>query len=1120
MEDGVYIVDKNYNIEYINPSLTKEFGHFEGMKCFKYFHDLNEICPWCKNKEVFQGKTVRWEWYSPKNQKTYDLIDTPLKNPDGSISKLEIFRDITERKKRVEELEKTHSKLNQIFNITIPLCVIDKKFNIIRINNTFSSIFNVKREEIIGRKCYDIILGPLCNTPECTMRQILGGKDHWDYEKDLELDNGNEIVCNMRAVPYRGPDGEIIGVIQNYTDITARKKIEDMLKLNKERYSLATNAAKVGVWDLNIENGKFYLDPNIKMILGYSDEEIPNIIDAWVKHVHPDDLKGIKEGVQAHLEGKTSEYIDEYRMLHKDGSIRWIQVRGRAIRDTQGNAIRMVGTDIDITSQKEAEVKLKISETKLKLLNKELEQKVKEKTKELRESEEKYRTLFEQAADSIILIDLETGNLIDFNNKMNETLGYTREEFKKIKIPDFDMMENSDEHKAHIMKVVKEGFDSFETKYITKNGDIRNIFVNAKAVRIKEKIYIQSILQDITERKKIEEALRESEKNIRALFEHAGNAILLENDKEEILDANLAASKLFGYTHEELLKMKTSDLQPPTEQRLPIYSNPDIVFINPIEKSGLCCDGTQISIEVTITPLKRKINTFFLSIVRDITERKQIEEKIREREKLLSNTFSSIQDGICVIDKTYSIIRANPTIEKLYPHIKPILKKKCYDVFFNRLQPCENCFIQKLKKTREPYSKIIKRKDLDGKIISMLNIYTFPLLDHDTAEVEGVIEYIRDITEQYSAQVQLKESEEKTRNIINNISDVLMESDIDGIITFVSPQIYDILGYHPKELIGFKFLELIYPEEKLAYEKLINITSKAGFKISEELRIMHKKGYYIPISIKGSIEEINNKLKFFIVIRDITEQRKIDNMMKSEIKKLEELDQIRSDLIRRISHELKTPLISIFSGSQFLLDHSIDKSEAQTHRIIESIHMGGSRLKDLADNLIFAYNIDSKELNLSLMRKNIIKIIKNCVEDIVFQAKRRKIFINIELLKELYIEVDKSMIKRAIFNILSNAVKNTPTNGNISVSTFDHSNYIDIIVKDHGVGLTKKEKLRLFKRFGKIERYGKGMDVDLEGAGLGLYVANEIVKLHYGEIIVKSKGRNKGSTFIIRLQRN
>jgi two-component sensor histidine kinase len=104
MEDGVYIVNQQYDIEYVNSILMKEFGQPGKKKCYEYFHDRKEACPWCQNKDVFAGKTVRWEWHSLKKQKTYDLIDTPLKKPDGSISKLEIFRDITERKKAEEEI--------------------------------------------------------------------------------------------------------------------------------------------------------------------------------------------------------------------------------------------------------------------------------------------------------------------------------------------------------------------------------------------------------------------------------------------------------------------------------------------------------------------------------------------------------------------------------------------------------------------------------------------------------------------------------------------------------------------------------------------------------------------------------------------------------------------------------------------------------------------------------------------------------------------------------------------------------------------------------------------------------------------------------------------------------
>jgi len=104
MKDGVFIVNDQYTIEYINPELENDFGPLEGRKCYQYFHGREETCAWCKIGEVMAGKTVRWECSFPKNQKTYDIIGTPTTNLDGSVSTLEIFHDITERK-RVEQLK-------------------------------------------------------------------------------------------------------------------------------------------------------------------------------------------------------------------------------------------------------------------------------------------------------------------------------------------------------------------------------------------------------------------------------------------------------------------------------------------------------------------------------------------------------------------------------------------------------------------------------------------------------------------------------------------------------------------------------------------------------------------------------------------------------------------------------------------------------------------------------------------------------------------------------------------------------------------------------------------------------------------------------------------------------
>ncbi len=114
MPDGIYIVDQDYMVQYTNPVLEAEFGMVSGQRCFEYFHDLEDVCSWCKNERVFSGETIRWEWEFEKNKKTYDLIDTPLKNADGSVWKIQIFRDVTERKQIEESLAEKTDYLDSI----------------------------------------------------------------------------------------------------------------------------------------------------------------------------------------------------------------------------------------------------------------------------------------------------------------------------------------------------------------------------------------------------------------------------------------------------------------------------------------------------------------------------------------------------------------------------------------------------------------------------------------------------------------------------------------------------------------------------------------------------------------------------------------------------------------------------------------------------------------------------------------------------------------------------------------------------------------------------------------------------------------------------------------------
>ncbi len=250
---------------------------------------------------------------------------------------------------------------------------------------------------------------------------------------------------------------------------------------------------------------------------------------------------------------------------------------------------------------------------------------------------------------------------------------------------------------------------------------------------------------------------------------------------------------------------------------------------------------------------------------------------------------------------------------------------------------------------------------------------------------------------------------------------------------------------------------------------------------------------------------------------DITEKKEAENLIKDELNKLNQLDQIKNDLIRRISHEIKTPLISIYSTSNLILNVYKEELSSKTLNFITMINEGGERLKELVDNMLDVYNIESNNIKLNFKTHNLVDILEMSIRTVQSQIVKRQHKVEINLPQEVYMDVDYDRIKQVFLNLLINALKYTPPGGKIFVQLQEDNSHIDITIKDIGVGFTEQEKEKIFKKFGKIERYGKGMNVDTEGAGFGLYIAKKLTQQHNGELILKSEGRNKGSMFIVRL---
>jgi len=625
------------------------------------------------------------------------------------------------------------------------------------------------------------------------------------------------------------------------------------------------------------------------------------------------------------------------------------------------------------------------------------------------------------------------------------------------------------------------------------------------------------IIEEVFKSNEIDQKFKESDDYFQLIAENANDLIAVHNDKFEYEYINEPVfKKILGYTKEDLIGNTNLNLIHPDDHKKTILASGKILRKGEgfHELRFQRKNGNYKWLEVTARNFFNKRNgKKIITILRDITERKQAEQKLKESEENNRLITENINDLIAIINPEYKCEYINEEI------LQKLLGYKSWDLIgkyiLNFVHPDD--IKESIKALRESVKLgegiyTLRCKHKDGYWVWLeIKGKTFK---NAIGELKGLL-IARDITERKQAEYKLKESEKKFRRIFESIPDIFFLVSDDSTILdykvkekdfYISPETF--LGKRLKDILPEKLGNYTLNAIKKTINSQLPTTIEYSLPIKDKLRYFEARCLYFS----------NDRIAIFI--RDITEREKANLIIRDEFKRLKQLDEIRKNFVIRASHELKTPLVSINGATEYLLNFYQGYYDDEVKSLIETIHRGGKRLNDLIKKLIDVSRLESGNLKLKKQKENIKDIINISVNEIFFLIKKRDLHLELNIHENLYLMVDEIRIEQVIINILLNAIKNTPPKGRISISLKKYNNFAEIIIKDTGVGLTEDEKEIIFQKFGKIERYGQGMDIDTEGTGLGLYISKEIVDLHGGQIFVESKGRDKGSIFIIKLPLN
>ena len=911
--------------------------------------------------------------------------------------------------------------------------------------------------------------------------------------------NGSTIYIHGVAENYYDPNGKPLSTKGTLQDITQRTLAEKELNISEERFNLAMEATSDGIYDWNLTDNTIYYSPQWKHMLGYTNDELPNDFTIWEQLTDPRDVQRSWEMQQKLIKHEIDQFSLEFKMKHKSGY--WVDIlsRAKALFDDTGQAIRIIGTHFDLTNLKLLESQIRQNH---QLLN---------------------------VTGSIAKIGGWELNLATLDTR------FTLETYNIYGLPpdvpppriEDGIKFYAPEAQPLVQKVVSEAIENhkpydIEVPFIDATGKhiwVRTIghvdIIEGKAVRL------YGMIQDISDRKDVEESLKLSEQNYRQVVQDQNEFILRFLPDGTIKFANDSYCKTFQTSYEDVVGSNffeslskeslkrihekitglSVDNQVVVDEHETVDKDGHKVWHNWSDRGLFNEDGELIEIQV---------------VGRDITERKNGELALIESERRFHRAVSLSPIPIMIHDEDRKVLMLSAGWTELSGYTLeniPTIGDWTESAYGTRSEYADN-FIEdlfKIQKTADDGEWRITTKDGSTRI---WHFFTTPLGMFGSGK-RILLSTAIDITEQIHMANEVQKSEEFNRSITEGAADAIVTINKAGLILSWNAAAEKIFGYTSREMMNSS-LEKIVPEQyNAAHMAGLKRLAKGGATTligsSVEISAVHKNGSEFPIELSLSNWEVDQEKYYTGIIRDISDRKQAELEVAEALLHAEQANTVKDEFIANISHEIRTPLNSILGFSDLFKTRYIDVVKEKDKEIFGFITTSSNRLMRTVDSILNLAQLNAGTIYAKRRELNLIAICRAVTTELMPLASEKHLELSLIFTdNEFRIYADDYCIHQAILNLTENAIKYT-FSGHVELRLIQSKKNIKLSLSDTGIGISEEYKTRMYQPY---TQESEGFTKNYQGIGLGLALTKRYLDLNEVALELDSK-KDVGSTFTL-----